>query len=84
MVMVTLLAMMLAGAPIGSSLPERSLLLREVKPLTQVSDKDLRPVRPADCKTEAEVRHAVEQVRSGQAGDCWVRDATAFNRHPAP
>ena len=79
--MVTLLALMLAGVPPGSSLPERSLLLREVKPLTQVSDKDLRPVRPADCKTEADVQRAVQQVRSGQQGDCWVRDATAFNRH---
>jgi hypothetical protein len=79
--MVTLLALMLAGAPVGSSLPERNLPLREVKPLTQVSDKDLRPVRPADCKTEADVQRAVQQVRSGQQGDCWVRDATAFNRH---
>jgi hypothetical protein len=78
--MVTLLALMLAGAPVGSSLPERNLPLREVKPLTQVSDKDLRPVRPADCKTEADVQRAVQQVRSGQQGDCWVRDATAFNR----
>jgi hypothetical protein len=79
--MVTLLALMLAGAPVGSSLPERNLPIREVKPLTQVSDKDLRPVRPADCKTEADVQRAVQQVRSGQQGDCWVRDATAFNRH---
>ena len=79
--MVTLLALLLVGVPPGSSLPERNVILREVKPLTQVSDKDLRPVRPPDCKTEAEVVHAVEQVRNGQAGDCWVRDATAFNRH---
>ena len=79
--MVTLLALMLAGAPVGSSIPERSVMLREVKPLTQVSDKDLRPVRPADCKTEADVQRAVQQVRSGQQGDCWVRDASAFNRH---
>ena len=79
--MVTLLALMLAGAPTPGSLPERRVILREVKPLTQVSDKDLRPTRPADCKTEADIRRAVEQVRSGQQGDCWVRDATAFNRH---
>jgi hypothetical protein len=79
--MVTLLALMLAGAPVGSSIPERNLILREVKPLTQVSDKDLRPVRPPDCKSEADVQRAVQQVRSGQQGDCWVRDASAFNRH---
>jgi hypothetical protein len=78
--MVSLLALLLVGAPPGSSLPERNLILRDVKPLTQVSDKDLRPVRPPACKTDAEVQHAVEQVRNGQAGDCWVRDVTAFNR----
>ncbi|MGN6154413.1 MAG: hypothetical protein ACTHN4_01600 [Sphingomicrobium sp.] len=79
--MVTLLALLLAGAPPGGSLPERRIILREVKPLTQVSDKDLRPTRPPDCKTDADVARAVQQVRSGQAGDCWVRDAAAFNRH---
>jgi len=76
---VSLLALLLVGVPPGS-LPEQRLTLRETRPLTQVSDKDLRPVRPPDCKNDAEVQHAVEQVRNGQAGDCWVRDATAFNR----
>jgi hypothetical protein len=79
--MVTLLALMLAGVPPGSSLPDRMTALREVKPLSVVTDKDLRPVRPPECKTDAEVQHAVWQVRQGQQGDCWVRDATAFNRH---
>jgi hypothetical protein len=78
--MVTLLALLLAGVPPGSSLPERNLILRDVKPLSQVSDKDLRPVRPPECRTEADVQHAVWQVRNGEQGDCWVRDATAFNR----
>ena len=48
---------------------------------TAVIDKDMRPVRPPDCRTDAEVQHAVWQVRNGQQGDCWVRDVTAFNRH---
>jgi hypothetical protein len=79
--MVTLLALMLAGVPPGSSLPERNIILRDVKPLSQVSDKDLRPSRPPECKTEVDVEHAVQQVKQGQQGDCWVRDVTAFNRH---
>jgi hypothetical protein len=79
--MVTLLALMLAGAPNSMSIPERNLILRDVKPLSVVTDKDLRPVRPPDCKNDAEVQRAVWQVRNGQQGDCWVRDATAFNRH---
>lgn len=78
--MVSLLALLLVGVPPGS-LPEQRLIIRETKPLSVVTDKDLRPVRPADCKTEADVQRAVQQVRSGQQGDCWVRDATAFNRH---
>lgn len=78
--MVTLLAMLLAGAPPGSSLPDRMTVLREVRPLSVVTDKDLRPVKPPDCKSDAEVQRAVWQVRNGQQGDCWVRDATAFNR----
>jgi hypothetical protein len=77
---VSLLALLLVGVPPGSSLPERNIMLRETRPLTQVSDKDLRSVRPPDCKTDAEVQQAVLQVRNGQQGDCWVRDATAFNR----
>jgi hypothetical protein len=77
--MVSLLALLLAGLPPGS-LPEQRLSIREVRPLSVVTDKDMRPTRPPECKTDAEVQHAVWQVRNGQAGDCWVRDATAFNR----
>ena len=77
--MVSLLALLLVGLPPGS-LPEQRLTIREVRPLSVVTDKDMRPSRPPDCKSDAEVQHAVWQVRNGQAGDCWVRDATAFNR----
>jgi hypothetical protein len=79
--MVPLLVLLLAGVPQLNSLPDQRLMIREVRPLSVVTDKDLRPVRPPECKTDAEVVHAVEQVRNGMQGDCWVRDATAFNRH---
>ena len=48
---------------------------------TAVTDKDLRPVKPRDCQNEAEVERAVAQVRSGEPGDCFVRDVSAFNRY---
>jgi hypothetical protein len=79
--MVTLLALMLAGGPVGIAVPERNLTIRDVKPLSVVTDKDLRPVRPPDCKTDADTMRAVQQVREGRQGDCWVRDVSAFNRH---
>ena len=48
---------------------------------TPVTDKDLRPMRAPDCRSEAETQRAVEQVRNGQAGDCWVRDIRAFSQY---
>ena len=45
---------------------------------TPVTDKDLRPGRPPDCRSAAETQRAVEQVRRGDPGDCWVKDISAF------
>lgn len=73
-----LVAMMLSPTEVGLT---QRFFIRDQATAAPVTDKDLRPARPADCKTEADVRRAVEQVRSGQPGDCWVRDASAFNRH---
>ncbi len=77
--MIHLLAALML-APGEVSLPTIKMHVQDPSGATAVTDKDLRPVRPPDCKTEAETRHAVKQVRSGQQGDCWVRDVTAFNR----
>ena len=76
------LLMIMAFAQAGGSLPESRVLLpdRAVGP-TAVTDKTLRPVRPPDCRTEAEVQKAVAQVRDGQQGDCFVRDLAAFRRY---
>lgn len=79
--MVSLLVLLVAGVPQMNSIPDQRLTIRDLKPLSVVTDKDLRPVRPPECKTDAEVIRAVAQVRNGQQGDCWVRDAAAFNRH---
>ena len=74
-----LVAMLLA--PGSMSHPENNVIFREQREVTPVTDKDLRPTRPPECRTEADVQLAVQQVHQGQAGDCWVRDATAFNRY---
>lgn len=74
-----LVLLLLAPDP---SLPTSNIRLhdRGIGP-TAVTDKDLRPVKPRDCQNEAEVQRAVAQVRQGEPGDCFVRDATAFNRY---
>lgn len=77
--MVPLLFLLLSGAPTGSSMPDRNIILRDVRPLSMVTDKDMRPSKPPDCKTAEEVQRAVQEVRNGEAGECFVRDATAFN-----
>ena len=45
-----------------------------------VTDKDLRPQKAPDCRTEAEIQLAVEQVNRGEAGDCFVRDIKRLTR----
>ena len=51
--LIILLAMM---AP-GGSLPEANVKLRDrLEGPTPVTDKDLRPVKAPDCKTEAEIQ----------------------------
>lgn len=75
-----LMAMMLAPGS-GSIGDNRGILRDPLRGPTPVTDKDLRPTRPPDCRTQFEAARAVEQVRNGEKGDCWVRDATAFNRH---
>ena len=79
MVVHLLMALMLAPGS-GSIGDNRGVLRDPLRGPTPVTDKDLRPTRPPDCKSDAEVQHAVWQVRNGEKGDCWVRDVTAFNR----
>jgi hypothetical protein len=72
-----LMAMLLAPA---QSIPESKLMVQDPKSAVAVTDKYLLPTRPPDCKTDADIQHAVAQVRAGEPGDCWVRDVTAFSR----
>jgi hypothetical protein len=78
--MHTFLLLLLVLQPMGSSQPERNVILRETKGPTPVTDKDLRPVRPPDCRNEAEVQKALEQISYGEPGQCFIKDITAFNR----
>jgi hypothetical protein len=74
-----LMALMLA--PGGGAIGDNRFILRDpLRGPTPVTDKDLRPVRPPDCRTELEVQRAVSQVRNGEQGECFVKDARAFNR----
>jgi hypothetical protein len=73
------LLMLIALAPAGS-IPEGKMQVQDPRGAVAVTDKYLLPSRPPDCKNEAEVQKAVEQVRNGERGECWVRDVSAFNR----
>lgn len=65
----------------GASLPDQNVRFRDrVLDPTPVTDKDLRPARAPDCRNEAEVQKALEQISYGETGDCFIRDKTAFNR----
>ncbi len=74
-----LMAMMIAPGS-GAIGDNRGILRDPVRGPTPVTDKDLHPSRPPDCRTDADVQRAVEQVRNGEMGECWVRDISAFNR----
>jgi len=78
--MHTILLFLLALQPVGSSQPERNVILRETRSPTPVTDKDLRPVRAPDCRNEAEVQKALRQISYGESGDCFIRDISAFKR----
>ena len=72
-----LMAMMLSPTEVGLT---QRFLVRDQGTAAPVTDKDLRPGRPPDCKTDEETARAVAQVKAGEAGECFVKDARAFNR----
>ena len=75
--LIILLAMM---AP-GTSLPESNVKLRDrLEGPTPVTDKDLRPVKAPDCKTEAEIQKTLEQLSYGEPGDCFIRDKSRLTK----
>jgi hypothetical protein len=77
--MLKLLVLLLL-AP-GASLPDTNVKLRDrLEGPTPVTDKDLRPVKAPDCKTEAEIQKTLEQLSYGERGDCFIRDASRFTR----
>ena len=74
--------MFLLLQPAVGTIPDSSGLPRDrAFGPTAVSGMDMRPVKPRDCQSEAEVRRAVAQVKNGEPGDCFVRDASAFSRY---
>ena len=77
--MLPILMLLLAPADFNN-VPQMKLMVNDPRGATAVTDKYLLPSKPRDCKTDAEVQRAVEQVRAGEPGECWVRDVSAFNR----
>jgi hypothetical protein len=82
--MLQLLLLMLVVQPSpspGAGLPEQSILLRDrAQGPTPVTDKDLRPIKAPDCRTEAEIQKTLEQLSYGEPGDCFIRDIRRFDR----
>jgi len=79
MLMHLLTALLLVQGPGGGSIGENRFILRDpVQGPMQVTDKDLRPMKAPDCRTEEETQRAVAQVKNGEPGECFVRDLRAF------
>lgn len=78
--MLQLLMLLLAPADMVN-VPAMRLMTQDPHSAVAVENKYMLPTRPPDCRTDEEVQRAVEQVRSGERGECWVRDVRAFNRH---
>ena len=65
----------------GAAQPEANVKFRDrVQDPTPVTDKDLRPVKAPDCRNDVEVQKALYQLSLGEAGDCFIRDRTAFKK----
>ena len=77
MKLVLILLLLQASAP----QPEANLKFRErAQGPTAVTDKDLRPAKAPDCKTEAEIQRTLEQLSFGEPGDCFIRDIRRLSR----
>ena len=78
--MLKLLILMAMMAP-GQSQPDSNVKFRDraFSP-TPVTDKDLRPVKAPDCRTEAEIQKTLEQLSHGEPGDCFIRNRSRFSR----
>ena len=73
------LLVMQSNSPIGS--PNADVKFRErILGPTPVTDKDLRPVKAPDCRNEAEIQQALEQLSYGEPGDCFIRDIRRLDR----
>lgn len=80
--MLKLLALMLLAQAQGStSIGEANFKFRDpAGGVTPVTDKDLRPMKAPDCRSEAEIQLALEQLSHGERGDCFIRDISRFKR----
>jgi len=77
--MIKLLVFLLL-AP-ATAQPDANIRLRDrAQHPTPVTDKDLRPMKAPDCKSEAEIQRTLEQLSYGEAGDCFIRDIRRLSR----
>jgi len=75
-----LIALLLAPSPSSGSIGDnRSLLFDRAQAPTPVTDKDLRPRKLRDCRSDAEVQVTLEQIRNGEPELCFIRDQRAFS-----
>ena len=78
--MLKLIILLAMTAP-GASQPDHNVKLRDrLEGPTPVTDKDLRPVKAPDCKTEAEIQKTLEQLSYGEPGDCFIRDKSRLTK----
>lgn len=81
--MLKLLALLLlapAQAP-TQSIGESNFKFRDpAGGVTPVTDKTLIPMKAPDCRNEAEIQLALEQLSHGERGHCFIRDIRRLSR----
>lgn len=78
--MLQLLTLLIAATPIAGGVPDRIILRDPQQGPTAVSDKFMIPQKAPDCRTQVDVQRALEQLRQGDPGDCFIRDKEALRR----
>lgn len=79
--MLKLLVFLLLAPTQGEAMGDLNLKFRDrAFPPTPVTDKDMRPMKAPDCRTEAEIQATLEQLSHGERGDCFIRDISRFKR----
>lgn len=74
------LVILLFAAPAMAGPPDRVNLRDRLEGPTPVTDKWIIPPKAPDCKNAQQEQVAIEQIRNGELGQCFVRDQSKLHQ----